>query len=183
MTFLRTLERALTVLETGAVGGLLLGVSAIVLLQVLMRYLVAQPNPWSEELSRFGFLWMSLLGASLAVGRREHFGFDRLTSALPERTERLVRRFAWAAVLAFALLLAGTGIALVALTLEERSPALDLPYAVVYAAVPVSGIFMLIHLVAERRGAPEPPRDVAILSRSEPRDTARPGAPTRSEVP
>ena len=154
MKFLRTLDRGLTLVETGAVGGLLLAVSAVVLLQVLMRYLVAQPNPWSEELSRFGFLWMSLLGASLAVGRRAHFGFDRALTALPASARRLVRKLAWGAVLAFALLLVGTGVALMALTLDERSPALGIAYAVVYAAAPVSGAFMLIHLLAERLRSP-----------------------------
>ncbi len=159
MKFLRTLERGLTIVETGAVGGLLIAVSAVVLLQVLMRYVVAQPNPWSEELSRFGFLWMSLLGASLAVGRRAHFGFNRALAVLPEGARRLVRNGARGAVLAFALLLVGTGAALVALTLDERSPALGLPYALVYAAAPVSGVFMLIHLVAQRTGEHDLPLD------------------------
>lgn len=155
MRSLRTLDRRLTTFETGVVGGLLIAVSAIVLLQVLMRYLVAQPNPWSEELSRFGFLWMSLLGASLAVQRRAHFGFDRVTRLLPESTERFVRRVAWGAVTGFALLLVGAGVALVLLTLDERSPALGVSYALVYAAAPVSGTLMLIHLLAD----PSLPRD------------------------
>ena len=96
------------------------------------------------------FRWVSLLGASLAVEHRAHFGFDQVTRKLAPRTRRAVERFAWAVVLAFSLLLIGTGIALMDLTLGERSAALNLPIALVYAAVPVSGALMAVHLLAGR---------------------------------
>ena len=47
MTRLRTLNRALVAAETCAAGVLVITVCAVVLLQVLMRYLFAAPNPWS----------------------------------------------------------------------------------------------------------------------------------------
>ena len=52
----------------------------------------------------------------------------------------------------FSLLLVATGIALMDLTMGERSPALNLPVALVYAAVPVSGMLMVIHMLAGRGG-------------------------------
>ena len=56
--------------------------------------------------------------------------------------------FAGAVVLLFSLLLIATGIALMDLTMGERSPALNLPVALVYAAAPVSGVLMVVHMVA-----------------------------------
>jgi len=145
---LQALNRVLVAFETTAAGGLVITVAVVVLLQVLMRYLFAYPNPWSEEVSRFCFIWMSLLGASLAVEHRAHFGFDQVTGRLDPRTKRAVETFARVVVLGFALLLSGTGIALMDLTAGERSPALNLPVALVYAAAPVSGALMVIHMVA-----------------------------------
>ena len=145
---LRALNRALVAFETYAVGGLVITVAAVVLLQVLMRYLFAYPNPWSEEVSRFCFIWVSLLGASLAVEYRAHFGFDQVTKKLPPRASRVVETFAGMVVLLFSLLLIAAGIALMDLTMGERSPALNLPVALVYAAVPVSGALMVIHMLA-----------------------------------
>lgn len=144
----RALNRALVTLETWAAGGLLVTVCAVVLLQVLMRYLFAQPNPWSEEVSRFCFIWLSLLGASLAVEHRAHFRFEQVTKKLAPRARRVVEAGARMAVLIFSLLLIGTGIALIDLTAGERSPALNLPIALVYAAAPVSGALMVVHMVA-----------------------------------
>ena len=147
---LQALNRVLVALETHAVGGLVITVFVVVLLQVLMRYLFAYPNPWSEEVSRFCFIWMSLLGASLAVEHRAHFGFDQVTKALAPRAKRAVETFAGMVVLLFSLLLMATGIALMDLTMGERSPALNLPVALVYAAAPVSGVLMVIHMLAGR---------------------------------
>lgn len=145
---LRALNRALIALETCAVGVLVIAVCDVVLLHVLMRYLFSYPNPWSEEMSRFCFIWMSLLGASLAVAHRSHFRFDQVTQRFPPRARKVVEALAGAVVLLFALLLIGTGIALMDLTLGERSAALNLPVALVYAAAPVSGVLMVIHLLA-----------------------------------
>ncbi len=145
---LQGLNRALAALETYTAGALLIAVAVVVLLQVLMRYLFAYPNPWSEEVSRFCFIWLSLLGASLAVEHRAHFRFDQVTGKLAPRTKRMVQMGARAAVLMFALLLIGTGIALMGLTVGERSAALNLPVALVYAAAPVSGVLMVIHMLA-----------------------------------
>ena len=142
-------------------GVLIIAVCDVVLLQVLMRYLFAYPNPWSEEVSRFCFIWLSLLGASLAVEHRAHFGFDLVTKKLAPRAKRAVEMCAGAVVLLFALLLIGTGIALMDLTMGERSAALNLPVALVYAAAPVSGVLMAIHMLAgwlgEGGGALPPP--------------------------
>ena len=144
----RALNRALVMLETCAAGGLLITVCSVILLQVLMRYLFAQPNPWSEEVSRFCFIWLSLLGASLAVEHWGHFRFEQVTKTLAPRARRVVEAGARVAVLIFSLLLIGTGIALIDLTAGERSPALNLPIALVYAAAPVSGALMVVHMVA-----------------------------------
>jgi len=155
---LRALNRAIVGIETGVAGGLLIAVSVVVLLQVLMRYLFAQPNPWSEEVSRFCFIWLSLLGASLAVEKRSHFRFDQVMRKLAPRVGRAVEVAASAVVVLFALLLIGTGIALMGLTIGERSAALNLPVALVYAAAPVSGVLMVIHMLAGP-DADRPPED------------------------
>ncbi len=143
---LRAINRALVAIETALAGGLLLIVFIVVLSQVLMRYLFAYPNPWSEELSRFCFIWLSMLGASLAVERRSHFGFDQAVRRLSPSRRRWARLSAKVLVAAVSLLLVISGLALVRLALGQHSPALDVPMAWVYAAVPVSGVLMLLHL-------------------------------------
>ena len=143
---LKKINRYLVALETALAGGLLFVVFLVVLTQVLMRYLFGWPNPWSEELSRFCFIWLSMLGAALAVERKSHFGFDQALRKLTPEQYRWARRFATAAVAAVSALLIVSGMALVQLAGAQYSPALDVPMSWVYASVPVSGFLMLIHL-------------------------------------
>lgn len=47
-----------------------------VLLQVLFRYVLNLPLTWSEEAARYLNVWAVLLGAALAVKRRDHLRVD-----------------------------------------------------------------------------------------------------------
>ena len=148
MRFVKNLNRRVVVVETALAGGLTFSVFAIVLLQVMMRYLFERPNPWSEELSRFCFIWLCMLGAALAVEFRSHFVFDHVFHKLAPRLQSLVRRCTAAFLAAAALGLILFGLELVDLTRSQRSAALDLPMSWVYASVPVAGLLMLLHVAA-----------------------------------
>ena len=56
-----------------------------VCLQVFFRYVLEQPLSWSEELARYAFVWLSFLGAAMALGKRLHFGVDYFVNKLPSR--------------------------------------------------------------------------------------------------
>ena len=107
-----------------------------------------RPNPWSEELSRFGFIWLSMLGAALAVELRTHFVFDQLVARLRPKLKMLVRICSTAFVAAMAIGLIVFGLELVDLARSQRSPALNLPISWIYASVPVAGLLMLLHIAA-----------------------------------
>jgi len=148
---LRRLNHWVARAERVSAGALLIAVTGTVLIQIVMRYVLSRPNPWSEELSRFGFIWLSMLGASLGVANRKHFAFEQVVAALPPGWRRRLSRLVTGFIAACALLLIVTGVALVRLTAGQRTPALDLPQGLIYAAVPVAGVLMLIHTLA---GAP-----------------------------
>jgi TRAP-type C4-dicarboxylate transport system permease small subunit len=145
---LRRVNQLVVVIETAVAATMLIAVVVIVLQQVVMRYFFLQPNPWSEELSRLCFIWLSMLGASLAMEKNTHFFFDelvrRLTPACCQRVRYAVT--ALVAVILFTIMLLGVGLAI--LVRAERSPALNLPIAWMYAALPVVAGLMLLHLVA-----------------------------------
>lgn len=146
--FLKRVNRRAVAIESMLAGSLVLTVFVVVLLQVVMRYLFQRPNPWSEELSRFGFIWLSMLGAALAVELRTHFVFDQLVGRLRPKLQTLVRICSTAFVVALAVGLIVFGLDLVVLASSQRSPALNLPISWVYASVPVAGLLMLLHISA-----------------------------------
>jgi TRAP-type C4-dicarboxylate transport system permease small subunit len=129
---------------------LLAAVVLAVTWQVVSRYLLGDPSGWTQELARFLLVWIGLFGGALAYQRRLHLGLDLLSekrkSAMTGTVNLCVLLFA------VAVLVVGGG-ALVALTLEleQYSPALGLPMAVVYLGLPASGLLLAVSALAALR--------------------------------
>lgn len=148
LRFLKGVNRWAVAVESLLAGSLVFAVFVVVLLQVVMRYVFASPNPWTEELSRFGFIWVSMLGAALAAELRTHFVFDQFVGLLRPGLQKLARVCSTAIFAAMAVGLILFGLELVALAGSQRSPALNLPISWIYASVPVAGLLMLLHIAA-----------------------------------
>ena len=146
--FLKSVNRRAVAAEKLTAGGLVFAVFVVVLSQVVMRYVFARPNPWTEELSRFGFIWVSMLGAALAVELRTHFVFDQLVGMFRPKLQAVVRICSTAFVALMAVALIVLGVELFVLASSQRSPALNLPVSWIYASVPVAGLLMLLHIAA-----------------------------------
>ncbi|MFI4982861.1 MAG: TRAP transporter small permease, partial [Nevskiales bacterium] len=60
---IRTLLRWSDRVFLGIAGLLSAGFLVAISLQVLFRYVIELPLPWTEELSRYLFVWAALIGA------------------------------------------------------------------------------------------------------------------------
>ena len=133
--------------EGWALISLVVLMTVVVLLQVIYRYLLMQPLHWSEELARYLFGWISILGAALSLRRRGHFGTDFFFRMLPPRWKR---SFAFLILLLMGIVvmvLLAQGIVLVQKTADQESPAMEISMGWAYASLPVGAAFMAIHLL------------------------------------
>ena len=81
---------------------------AAALLQVLVRYVLHIPVPWTEELARVLFTLAMLLGIALAIRQGEHIQVEALANRLPRRG-RLVVEFAFQLLILLLLLVLARG--------------------------------------------------------------------------
>ncbi|NRB49514.1 MAG: TRAP transporter small permease [Saprospiraceae bacterium] len=119
-----------------------------VLWGVFTRYVMGAQSPWTEELARFLLIWIGILGAAFASGKRMHLAIDILPTALEGSRKRLLENGINVIILLFAvavLLIGGSRLVFVTSKLGQVSTSLDLPLAVVYAIVPISGLFIVIY--------------------------------------
>ncbi len=127
--------------------GLLLALMVVfVFSNVIARYFLNSALAWSEEISRFMLIWLAFLGSVLAYVNNEHLGLDILITVLPLRASRIVLVAAnLLAIAAIGILLYG-GWSITSHTFNSgwTSPALAIPYGVVYMVVPVSALLLLI---------------------------------------
>ncbi|MBN1851542.1 MAG: TRAP transporter small permease [Pirellulales bacterium] len=118
-----------------------------VLWGVFTRFLLRSPSRWTEEVATILLVWVSLLGAAVAFGRREHLGMDYLVKQLSLDGQQLTELAVQLIVICFsAAALVWGGFELVSRTLAsgQLTPALGLKMGYVYLAVPVSGAFIVL---------------------------------------
>lgn len=123
-----------------------------VLWGVVSRYALGQQAKWSEELARFLLVWVSLFGASVAFSMKAHLGLDYFAGKLHPVAGRFNSIVGALITLVFAILVFGVGgWALVQKTMDSGQTMVALPIAKwwEYAALPVSGVFMIIFLVEQ----------------------------------
>ncbi len=133
----------------GLIAGLMVLLVIDVLWQVITRYLFKNPSSFTDELAGYLLIWVGFLGAALVAGRKMHLAIDILTSKFKNvRFQRLTDHFIQAMVLLFALgvmIFGGGRLMYVTLTLEQTSASLNLPLGLVYAVLPLSGLFILLY--------------------------------------
>jgi TRAP-type C4-dicarboxylate transport system permease small subunit len=118
----------------------------VICCQVLFRYLLHQPSPWTEELARYLFIWVSMIGAAYGVNTQAHFGFELLVKRLSPRLQRVGHYAIQLCMGLLVFVLIYYGMRMVAVVSFQVTPALQLPMRYVYYSLPVSGLLMAFHL-------------------------------------
>jgi TRAP-type C4-dicarboxylate transport system permease small subunit len=123
-----------------------------VLWGVFTRYVLGDQASWSEELARFLLIWIGVLGAAYASGRRMHLAIDLLGPKLEARKQRRLQRFIDLLILLFALsvlVIGGLRLLYITQVLGQLSPSLRVPMAVVYSVLPISGLLIIYYKIAD----------------------------------
>ena len=122
--------------------------SVIVMLQIIFRFVIFIPLPWSEELARYLMIWTGMVGSFVALREGRHIGVTMVVDRLPPRAATWVSVFVQAATILFLVILAQQGLALTLVNLSQLSPAMRIPMFYPYLAVPVGAALMIVELTA-----------------------------------
>jgi TRAP-type C4-dicarboxylate transport system permease small subunit len=127
-----------------------LGAMTIVIgFQVFMRYVLQDSLSWSEELSRYLFIFFVYAGVSYGVKKQRHIRVEAFTMWMSARKRKIILLIADILFLVFAVIVVGYGYLTAAriFRLNQLSPALDLPMGYVYATLPLCFVLVAIRLV------------------------------------
>lgn len=119
-------------------------VCIIVTLEVFYRLALNAPLSWTEEASTILFVWITMVGASLALKRGEHFSVELLHNMLPPAARRGARVLVALLLILFSVLLIQQGWGMARRNLHVLTPAMELPRAIPYSAVFGGGVLMLL---------------------------------------
>ncbi len=144
------LWRRFTVLYARLLTGLLaLSVAILVIpvtLQIISRYTALIPAYiWTEEMARFLFIWMIMIGAMVGVRESAHFEVD-VWPKLPRRGEAAVRIIARLGILAMATIFVVGGIEFTRFAWYRTSELAELPLWMIHIAWPAAGVTWIVFL-------------------------------------
>ena len=123
---------------------LLAAIFVVMVLQVTCRYLLGSPLVWSEELSRYLYIWVCYLGAPVALRRGNHIAITLFVDRLHPRVARGISVCMHLVALFFLLALAIEGAILTALSHRLIAITVPIPWSFIYAAVPISAALMML---------------------------------------
>lgn len=129
----------------GHVGGVILAVMAgAVFLQVVLRYMGWAAIDGLEEVPRYLFVWLIVIGAASAMQRNEHTALDYVVERLGPRARALTVATTTAVGIFLFLYLIKLSFVLVPNAQLQTSAGLDLPLGYVFAAIPVGAALIIL---------------------------------------
>jgi TRAP-type C4-dicarboxylate transport system permease small subunit len=133
----------------------MLGLAAMTLLvfaSVVLRYCFAISFRWSDELTRYIFIYIVFLGIAIAYRHGDHVVIEIVTRFIPDRLRRWLAVPVHAIIGCMMLILGITGVWLTFGRMGQAlTPGLQIPRAYMHAALPIGVFFLLIEIAIKLR--------------------------------
>jgi len=116
---------------------------------VFTRYVLNIVPSWSEEIPRYLLVWITYLGAALAIKFKEHISLEVFFNLMPLRARQVGHLFLNVLVAIVAVIMVVYGIGLVNHFGDDLMESIPVTNFWLYLAMPVSGTLMLLYLVQD----------------------------------
>lgn len=116
--------------------------------QVFTRYVFNKPSTVTEQLCQYLFIWLVLFGSAFIFGKREHMQIVFIKDKLPAKLGMVCDIIQEITVFIFTLgILIVGGYQSSMRQMAQVDAALQIPIGIIYAAIPLSGIFVIFYSI------------------------------------
>jgi TRAP-type C4-dicarboxylate transport system permease small subunit len=117
--------------------------------QVVARFVFSSGNTWSEELSRYTYIWFTLLTVSLAVLNNAHIRIEAAIAVFPVKWRPKFMGLGMVILICYCIFIVVFGTTMVRrnIRMGNVSLGLQLPMYIVYSIVPISHVLIIIRCV------------------------------------
>ena len=150
--FLKKLIYGYDKLEERVLCASLVLTTLIIFSQVIMRSVFNSSLTWSEELTRYIFIWQIWLGVSIAQKEKQHIRVELLFSIVKsEKFKEVINIIATLIMIGFNIFLVIYGKNVVDQMIRRNtlSGAMRLPMWIVFLALPVSSAIFCLRLIGQ----------------------------------
>jgi len=108
----------------------------IVFLQFFTRYVLNDSLAWTEEIARYGLMWVTFIGGAMVTRRKTHIAVELMSNLMPPGPIRqALLAFVDIVTLGFLALLAYFSVTITERMAFQRMTVFELPMSYVYAGV------------------------------------------------
>jgi len=148
------LERFRRLSDTLAVvsAWLFFAVGAMIVYEVVARYIFTAPTIWAEEMSRFFQLWAVYIAAAAVLKSGDMIRITIVTERLPAAWKRLAEALQYVVIAGFSVVAIWYGIAIVADSValdRNTSTMLSVPQWMTEIVIPVGFALLLVECLAK----------------------------------
>lgn len=113
---------------------------------VVSRYVFSASFSFSEEITTYLFVLLSLIGAAVAARRRAHLGFTAILDIMRPRTKRLVQIFSFSLGTVYSGAIFWYGIQMVGsqMTRHQVTAGMQWPEWIFGSFVPIGAVFVMM---------------------------------------
>jgi TRAP-type C4-dicarboxylate transport system permease small subunit len=116
--------------------------------QVLTRYALGAPSDWTEEASRYLYVYVVFLGTSAGISSRSHVSIAYFTDMLAPLPRLLLSLVVDALILAFLAVMVWWGTRATVRNLDIPLSVTQVSYAWVYVVIPLTSLAMIARTIA-----------------------------------
>ncbi|MDN3427986.1 TRAP transporter small permease [Microbacterium sp. APC 3898] len=122
------------------------GVIIIVTIQIISRF-APFSFIWTEELTRYLFLYGIAFGAPLALMRNEFINVDMILNRMPDNFRRYYEIVIYLAIILLSLVMVVQGYSFTLLGDNQRSATMPFQMSVVHASLLIMSVFLVFYAV------------------------------------
>ena len=129
------------------IGVMMVVMFVLVFINVVTRYIFGFSFATTEEVSTFLMIWITYIGAGLALREGRLAAIDLFQDLLPVKLRLAMRTFLGVAILVFFGILAYYGFKMVQFGWAQETWATQIPRGIPYLAIPIGAAVFGLHLV------------------------------------
>jgi len=140
-------SKSATKYELYFIGVMLMFMSTLAFIQVITRYVFFFSIVWLEEATRYMMVWMTFVGAAVAVEKQDNISIDLIPTLLKGRLKFDFYPILNIAIFIFSCISVYYSSNLVSKTfaVSQQTPAMRIPMAIIYGGMLISYVLMAFH--------------------------------------
>lgn len=118
---------------------------SVIFLQVFARFFLPKSPSWTEEISRFLFIYSVMSAAPLALQKGEYVKVDLILNKFADKTRRVLNIISLFFITIFSSIIAYEGITFGSLGIGQTSPAMGISMHIPYFSISFAGLFLTFY--------------------------------------